>query len=178
MSSELTVGPQGGRGSMSQSVERLKELLFDSEAQEIADLSRRIDAVAEIDNRGREELKQKLTQIFDRVGTSERFATTVAGVLDQALRQAEVSQHAELSAAMAPLMLTTIKTELRNSQDEMVEAPLGPGRVGGWRRLAGPRKRGERRIGASGRQVGRAVRSPPYSQGVPVPLCRRATGAE
>ena len=122
MSTELTVGPPGGRGSMSQSVERLKELLFDSEAQELVDLSRRIDAVAEIDTRGREEIKQKLSQIFDRVGTSERFATNVASVLDQALRQAEVTQHAELSAAMAPLMITTIKSELRNSQDEMVEA--------------------------------------------------------
>jgi outer membrane protein OmpA-like peptidoglycan-associated protein len=122
MSTELTVGQPGARGSMSQSVERLKELLFDSEAQEMAELARRIDAVAEIDNRGRDELRQKLAQIFDRVGTSERFATNVASVLDQALRQAEVTQHAELSSAMAPLMLTTIKAELRNSQDEMVEA--------------------------------------------------------
>ena len=107
---------------MSQSVERLKELLFDSEAQELADLARRIDAVAEIDGCGREELKQKLAQIFDRVGTSERFTTNVANVLDTALRQAEVSQHAQLSAAMAPMVITTIKAELRNNQDEMVEA--------------------------------------------------------
>ena len=100
---------------MSQSVERLKELLFDSEAQELADLARRIDAVAEIDGRGREELKQKLAQIFDRVGTSERFTTNVANVLDTALRQAEVSQHAQLSAAMAPMVITTIKAAIPRS---------------------------------------------------------------
>ncbi len=107
---------------MSQSVERLKELLFDSETQAMADLARRIDAVAESDRNGRDELKLKIAQIFDRVGTTERFTSNVASVLDSALRQAEVSQHNELSQAMAPLMVTTIKAELRNSQDEMVEA--------------------------------------------------------
>ena len=107
---------------MSQSVDRLKELLFDSETQAMADLARRIDAVAESDRNGRDELKLKIAQIFDRVGTTERFTSNVAGVLDSALRQAEISQHNELSQAMAPLMVTTIKAELRNSQDEMVEA--------------------------------------------------------
>ena len=107
---------------MSQSVERLKELLFDSETQAMADLARRIDAVAESDRNGRDELKLKIAQIFDRVGTTERFTSNVAGVLDSALRQAEVSQHNELSQAMAPMMVTTIRAELRNSQDEMVEA--------------------------------------------------------
>lgn len=151
---------------MSQSVDRLKELLFDSETQAMADLARRIDSVAESDYRAREELKrrieqelvhkietearareelkvridqdlvrkieteaqqreelkQKISQVFERVGTSERFTNNVAAVLDGALRQAEVNRHSELSDAMAPLVVSTIKAELRNSQDEMVEA--------------------------------------------------------
>ena len=127
---------RGTEGNMSQTVDRLKELLFDGEAQALADLSRRIDgevqvstelarridSVADLDNRAREELRQKLNQIFDRVGTNERLTTNVAAVLQDALRQAEVTHHVELSTAIAPLVVTTIKTELRNSQDEMVEA--------------------------------------------------------
>ena len=118
--------PRGTEGNMSQTVDRLKELLFDGEAQALADLSRRIDgevqvstelarridSVADLDNRAREELKQKLNQIFDRVGTNERLTTNVAAVLQDALRQAEVTHHVELSTAIAPLVVTTIKTEL------------------------------------------------------------------
>jgi outer membrane protein OmpA-like peptidoglycan-associated protein len=129
---------------MSQSVDRLKELLFDSETQAMADLARRIDSVAEsdyrareelkqrieqdfvqkveIESRAREELKQKVAQVFDRVGTAERFTANVASVLDSALRQAEINSHSELADAMAPIVVSTIKAELKNSQDEMVEA--------------------------------------------------------
>jgi outer membrane protein OmpA-like peptidoglycan-associated protein len=85
-------------------VERLKELLFDSEARAFSELTRRVD------------------QVFDRAGTEERFRGSVAEVLDGALRAAEVSRHAELSSAVAPLIVKTIKTEIRNSQDELVEA--------------------------------------------------------
>lgn len=121
---------------MSQTVDRLKELLFDGEAQALADLSRRIDgevqvstelarridSVADLDNRAREELKLKINQVFERVGTTERLTTNVAAILQDALRQAEVHHHIELSSAIAPLVVTTIKTELKNSQDDMVEA--------------------------------------------------------
>ena len=85
-------------------VERLKELLFDSEARAFSELSRRVDLV------------------FERAGTEERFRGSVAEVLDGALRTAEVSRHAELASAVAPLVVKTIKTEIRNSQDELVEA--------------------------------------------------------
>jgi len=91
------MAPTGG-------VERLKELLFDSEARAFSELSRRVD------------------QVFDRAGTEERFRGSVAEVLDGALRAAEVHRHAELSSAVAPLIVRTIKTEIRNSQDELVEA--------------------------------------------------------
>src|SRR5262245_58749266 len=85
-------------------VERLKELLFDNEARALSDLTHRVD------------------QLFNTAGTEERFRDSVAVVLDGALRTAEVSRHAELASAMAPLIVKTIKTEIRNSQDELVEA--------------------------------------------------------
>ncbi len=108
--------------TQSVTVDRLKELLFDSEAQALEDLQKRINTVAETDARGREELKAKLDEVFSRAGTHERFTSSVADTLDLALRKAEVTRHAELSNSMAPLVVSTIKAELKNSQDEMVEA--------------------------------------------------------
>lgn len=89
---------------MSQSVDRLKELLFDTEARELSDIHRRVDV------------------LFERAGTQERFTTSVADVLDTALRKAEVDRHAELAGAIAPLVVRTVKTEIRNSRDELVDA--------------------------------------------------------
>lgn len=108
--------------TQSVTVDRLKELLFDSEAQALEDLQKRINAVAETDARGREELRAKLDEVFSRAGTEERFTASVAGTLDLAMRKAEITRHAELSNSMAPLVVSTIKAELKNSQDEMVEA--------------------------------------------------------
>ena len=89
---------------MAHDVSKLKELLFDSESRALSDLSQRMDLV------------------FERAGSHERFTASVAGVLDEALRQAEVDRHAELSVAIAPLIVKTIKTEIRGSQDELSEA--------------------------------------------------------
>ena len=100
---------------MSQSVDRLKELLFDSEAQALRDLSSRVDSVADIDARGREELHRLIEQVYERAGTTERLTISVSEILDDALCRAEVAQHADLSRAIAPLVVTTIKSELRNS---------------------------------------------------------------
>ncbi len=108
--------------TQSVAVTRLKELLFDNEAQALEELQRRITAVAESDAAGRDELKTKLDEVFSRAGTDERFTASVAQTLDLAMRKAEVERHGELSNSMAPLVVTTIKAELKNSQDEMVEA--------------------------------------------------------
>jgi outer membrane protein OmpA-like peptidoglycan-associated protein len=89
---------------MTQDVSKLKELLFESESRTLSDLSQRMDLV------------------FERAGSQERFTASVAGVLDDALRQAEIDHHAELSQAIAPLIVKTIKTEIRGSQDELAEA--------------------------------------------------------
>ena len=107
---------------MSQSVDRLKELLFASEAQALNELTRRIDTNAGIDARARarEELRQRLDEVYARAGNAERMTASVSEILSEALRRAEVAEHSELSRSIAPLVVTTIKTELRNSQDEMV----------------------------------------------------------
>ena len=125
---------------MSESVTRLKQLLFDSETQALAELSAKIDSVAQADSRAREDIKTKIdtvakaeaqsrdeikrsiAEIFERVGTPESFTESVSQTLDEALRRAEITKHRELAGSLAPLVVSTIKTELRNSQDEMVEA--------------------------------------------------------
>src|SRR5215467_6440135 len=89
---------------MGQDVSRLKELLFENESRTLSDLTHRMDLV------------------FERAGSPERFTASVAGVLDDALRRAEVDRHTELSQAIAPLIVKTIKTEIRGSQDELAEA--------------------------------------------------------
>ena len=42
-------------------------------------------------------------------------------MLDKALEEAELRNHDEMSRAIAPLVVKTIKTELKNSQDELVD---------------------------------------------------------
>ncbi len=89
---------------MSQDVNRLKELLFENESRALSDLNRRMDIV------------------FERAGSTERFTASVASVLDEALSQAEIERHSEVASAIAPLIVQTIKTEIRGSQDELAEA--------------------------------------------------------
>lgn len=91
--------------SVSQSqVARLKELLFEPENEAITKLSRRVE------------------EVFERAGTEARFEASVSRTIDGALRAAEVEKHAEVSGALAPLVVKTVKREIGNSTDELVEA--------------------------------------------------------
>ena len=107
---------------MSQGVDRLKEILFDTEARRLDELNRRLHLLAEAEVQRHGELARRVEAVFERAGTEERLRKSVAGILDGALRDAEVDKHTQLSEAVAPLVVSTIKFELRNSQDEMVDA--------------------------------------------------------
>lgn len=125
---------------MSQGVSKLKELLFENEARTLTDLQRRIESVAALGTEQRsalardldrlsateanfrKEVRGQIEAVFSRAGTDDRFRKSVAEVLDRALAEAEVSRHDELSAAVAPLVVRTIKREIHESQDELVEA--------------------------------------------------------
>jgi outer membrane protein OmpA-like peptidoglycan-associated protein len=103
---------------------RLKELLFDSEVETLGELDQRLSAIEGVnETQAREQLELlgRVEQLFERSGTEERFRTSVANVLDQSFQEAELRKHDELSRAMAPLVVNTIKAELRNSQDELVQ---------------------------------------------------------
>lgn len=125
---------------MSQGVTKLKELLFESESRALTDLERRIETVAKLgtDQRAalsrdlervaateqayRNEIRAQVDAVFSRAGTEERFKNSVAEVIDRALADAEITRHDELSKAVAPLVVRTIKREIHESQDELVEA--------------------------------------------------------
>ncbi|MEL6373673.1 MAG: OmpA family protein [Pseudomonadota bacterium] len=107
---------------MSQSVDRLKQLLFDQEARDLEALRQRIDDLREDGDQARALLRERVDSVFERAGTRERLQASVADVLDGSLRDAEVRRHHELSQAMAPLVVKTIKNQITNSRDEMVQA--------------------------------------------------------
>lgn len=106
---------------MSDGVDKLKQLLFDREAETIGDLARRIELVAEAERLSHSELKSRLDELRSRAVMGDELSPRVAAVLDEVIRTAEEHRHDEVASAMAPLVVRTIKTELRNSQDEMVE---------------------------------------------------------
>lgn len=106
---------------MSDSVDRLKELLFDRETETLSDLSRRIELVAETERLSHSELKARLDELKASAVLHDQLAPGVAAVLDRVIQEAEEIRHDEVSNAIAPLVVRTIKTELKNSQDEMVE---------------------------------------------------------
>ena len=103
---------------MSDNVTRLKELLFDNEAEALADLSRRLELL----QNDRVEANRRFDAVFKRAGTDERLQKSVAHIIDGALRDAEVEKHDELADAVAPVVVTTVKTEIRNSRDDIAEA--------------------------------------------------------
>ncbi len=120
----------------SQGVTKLKELLFDSEAERLADLARRLDALGnaheELRNAiadrkayeegARAELARRLDAVYDRAGSADRFSLAVSDVLDDAIIRTERERHSELQTALAPVVVKTVKTEIVNSQDALVEA--------------------------------------------------------
>ena len=106
---------------MSQNVDRLKELLFDSETKSLTHLEQQIQSLTQSEAEKRAELGRRIDEVFERAGTQERFLNSVAAVIDSALRKAEVERHGPLANAVAPLVVRTIKNEIRNSKDELVE---------------------------------------------------------
>lgn len=123
-------------GTASHDVSKLKELLFDSEVERLADLSRRLEALGmgqdelrallaerkAYEEGARAELSRRLDAVHDRAGSDEKLTRSVAGVLDRAIERAEAEHHDQMREALAPIMVKTVKTEIMNSQDALVEA--------------------------------------------------------
>lgn len=100
----------------------LKELLFETESRRLEDLSRRLEQEVGAAVQREKTLSERIDVVYDRAGTEERLLHSVAAIIDGALREAEVTRHEQVSRAIAPLVVRTIKLQLRESQDEMVDA--------------------------------------------------------
>ena len=83
---------------MSQNVAQLKALLFDGEARAIADLARRIDALAEGEKQARAELSSQLKQLASAADRENRL---IAETRIRELRQLAEAQAAEAATSDA-----------------------------------------------------------------------------
>ena len=108
--------------STGQGVSLLKELLFERESRRLDDLARRLETDAAAATARDKTLSDRLDIVFERTGTEDSLLRSVAAIIDGALREAEIARHEPLSRAIAPLIVRTIKIQLRDSQDEMVDA--------------------------------------------------------
>lgn len=88
---------------MSNGVARLRELLLDKEQREIGRITRQVD------------------QVFEQAGTTERLQKSVTDVLEGVLRKADTDKHKEVASALAPLVVQTVRKEIRNSTSEIAE---------------------------------------------------------
>ncbi|MDE2577578.1 MAG: OmpA family protein [Hyphomicrobiales bacterium] len=85
-------------------MDRLRELLLQPEADRLAGLEGKVDALGAY------------------VGAPDRLEAATAGVLVEAFRRAEIDRHQELANAVAPVVVAAIKHEIVNSKDMMIEA--------------------------------------------------------
>jgi outer membrane protein OmpA-like peptidoglycan-associated protein len=67
-------------------------------------------------------LEERLAGVQDRVGDDKVFQRSVRRVIVDALREAGVEDHDRLSSILAPLVLASLREEIRSSRDMMVEA--------------------------------------------------------
>ncbi|MBR0794404.1 OmpA family protein [Bradyrhizobium jicamae] len=85
-------------------IEQLKTLLFQPEANRL------------------EALESDLASLQHYVGSAERLEAATADILVAALERAEVNRPRELANAIAPTVVSAIRSEIRNSREMMVEA--------------------------------------------------------
>lgn len=64
----------------------------------------------------------RLERIDARVGDPEKLGAATGDILIEALQRAETRRHRELTQALAPLVVSAIRSEIKNSKEMMIEA--------------------------------------------------------
>jgi len=85
-------------------LQRLRSLLLREDRNEIA------------------EIRKTLRAIDGRVGTDEEFAASLQAVLLDAIAEVRRTNGRQLNRTLAPLVVETIRSEVRNSREELVNA--------------------------------------------------------
>lgn len=73
-------------------------------------------------HRALETIRRTVDDHDQRVGTNLRLKHSVAVIITDALREAEVSRHDELAHVISPLIVAAVKREITNSREIMVDA--------------------------------------------------------
>lgn len=84
--------------------EKIKSLL-------LGDVSRRLDETAE-----------RVEKLDDRLGDEEKFSISTGDALIDAFKRAEEKRPRDLGKALAPSVVSIIRSEIKNSKEMMVEA--------------------------------------------------------
>ena len=115
---------------MTQGVERLKELLFESESQTLSDLDRRVeDALSRLitleevrnaDNIQLQEANQLIGQLLDKVGAYEK-TDNVASFINDALQEAGEQNREGIAQSLAQLSVKTIESEPRKNLSKLAD---------------------------------------------------------
>ncbi|MHA1537612.1 MAG: hypothetical protein ACTSUD_08655 [Alphaproteobacteria bacterium] len=84
--------------------DNLKTLLMGSELKEL------------------ERLRRRQQQLWDRVGGEAAIRKTIRKQIVEILREADVKEHDRLASVLAPVVLSSMREEIMNSTDLMVDA--------------------------------------------------------
>ena len=69
-----------------------------------------------------QEEQERLDQLEARLGSDDALRTSLVPLIADVLRDAGVQDYQRLAGALAPIVLQSIKTEIHNSRDMMVDA--------------------------------------------------------
>ncbi|MBI1386420.1 MAG: OmpA family protein [Rhizobiales bacterium] len=67
-------------------------------------------------------VRERVARLEQQAGDDEALQASVTRIIAGALRDAEVERHDELARSIAPMVVSTIRYEIVNSRDQMVEA--------------------------------------------------------
>ena len=108
-----------------QTVSKLKELLFDRESRELDELQKRLDILGRAleartaaERLERETLAALVSELTERAGTDAQLQRSVARVIDGAIRDAEPVRYDELTQALAPMVRTTFRAEIKSDETQ------------------------------------------------------------
>jgi hypothetical protein len=89
--------PETGHGLRSEEVSKIREVLFGDELRDLRGL-------------------------VERLGCEPKLAVTISGVIAESLKLSNEADHRRLAAALSPAVVGTVRREIANSREELVEA--------------------------------------------------------
>jgi len=115
---------------MTNTVTHARDLQSDIADRSVSSLDQQVEdilsRVSELEERQksesikRSEITWRVDKLFKAMGTREHLAESVAEVLSDALREADVKNHQDLACSITPVLVKTIRTGVRDHRDDVV----------------------------------------------------------